>query len=157
MDEGDAVLESVRVEEHAVTTAPGRREVKSCLVVRLRHEAKNPIWVQLRGVTPAGHEHRLYRSANKYAGIFWFVNADEAVQALTQIDVLSLERFKRQAVQRQCYQEMRDLAAAQPNDDRPLPAFDLYRLMDGGVPAMPAPPEGPLLPSVLPPPRPAGP
>jgi hypothetical protein len=124
--------------------------------VRLRHDPKNPVWVQLRGVTPAGHEHRLYKSANKYTGIFWFVNADEAVQALTQLDVLSLERFKRQAVQRQCYQEMRDLAAAQPNDDRPLPAFDLYGPPDSAVPPLPAPPEGLVLPPVLPAPRPSG-
>jgi hypothetical protein len=160
MDEGDAVLESVRIEEHVVTTAPGRREVKTCLVVRLRHDPKNPVWVQFRGVSPAGHEHRWYQSANKYTGVFWFVNADEAVQALTQLDVLSLERFKRQAVQRQCFLEMRDLAAAQPNDDRPLPAFDLYRMPDGAVPPLPQVSDGPVLPSrplILPPPRPAGP
>jgi hypothetical protein len=94
------VLESVRIEEHMVDTGPRQgepappRDTRSCLVVRLAHQPGQPVWVRPRGLLPDGAEHRYYTAAGKYTGIFWTVNADQARQFLTHIEVIALNDFK---------------------------------------------------------------
>jgi hypothetical protein len=100
--EGSTVaIESVAVEEaRAVEVAPGDRRVRSCLVVRLRHEPGKPFFVRPLGLRPEGAEHRFYEKANKYTGIFWNVTRDQASVALTGLGLVSLEDFKARAERR---------------------------------------------------------
>src|SRR6185437_5058278 len=124
------VLESVRIEEHLVETGPrageptqapvppSPREPKTCLVVRLSHDPGQPVWVRPRGLVPDGSEHRFYTSAGKYTGIFWTVNADQARQFLTHIEVVALNDFKADC-ERQRY--MVELGGLRPPEPGSLP------------------------------------
>ncbi|MBP3959288.1 VWA domain-containing protein [Gemmata sp. G18] len=71
-------LDSITIEEHGVEVAPGERQKRTCLVVRLTHPEGNPIFARPRGITPAGREIRLYEGANKLTCLFWWPGLTEA-------------------------------------------------------------------------------
>lgn len=94
---GKVTVEGVALEDHDLEVAPGARQTRSCLVVRLRYPSQAPVWVELDGIQCAGQEHRWYGAANKYAGLFWDVSKDRAAIALTALKIYSVEEWKRQA------------------------------------------------------------
>ena len=122
--DNDITIDSIRVERHRVQLRAGVQEVKPCLVVRLVHSADSPVWVQLSGLSPAGQEHRFYRAASRYTGIFWPIADDEA-DGLDALSVYSLTLFKNEAKERGFYLEMRDLKAPISNDLRPKKPIEL--------------------------------
>jgi len=122
--EQSATIESVAVEEHFVEISPGKRESRSCLVVRVRQASPEPLQIRCEGLSPAGEEHRYYTSAGKYAALFWPVTADQANESLTGIAVLSRAAFKRHAEKRGYYLEFEDLPAPSVNDTRPAPNWN---------------------------------
>jgi hypothetical protein len=115
---GTVVMESVRVENHAVEVAPGRFEARECLVVRLHHPLNRPVKVRVEGLTPEGQEHRFYPEAGKYTAMFWPVTEQQARSSLTRLGLVSLTRFKREAERDGYFLSAANLAEP---DDRPRP------------------------------------
>jgi hypothetical protein len=120
------VLESVRIEEHLVETgtrgdeqAPSR-DLRTCLVVRLGHDPDHPVWVRPRGLTPDGSEHRYYNAAGKYTALFWTVNADQARQFLTHLEVIALDDFKQECERQRFMVELDGLRPPEPGSLPPL-------------------------------------
>jgi Mg-chelatase subunit ChlD len=123
---GDQIIvESLEFEDHRVETRPGHKEMQHCLVVRLGQVKDKPYWVKLNGIKPAGEEHRFYKEAGKYTGLFWPVTKDQAVEELTGLSLFSLNDFKQEAERRKLSLEM-PLPEPKANDDRPRrPRFPL--------------------------------
>jgi hypothetical protein len=119
--DGEAVLDSVQIEEHVVEIGPGVRQLQPCLAVRLIHAPGKPVWAQVEGLTPAGHEHRFYQQIGQSTSLFWPVTADAAAARLTRLSLVSLEQFQRDARQQGFYLEMNELPPPQPNSARPVP------------------------------------
>lgn len=91
------IVESLRLEEHAVSNSSGLRRKLPCLVVRLRYPTGKPHWVTLdglEGINEKECEHRFYIEADRYTGIFWSVGEDEVTKKLRTLRVYSLENFK---------------------------------------------------------------
>jgi hypothetical protein len=91
------IVESLRLEEHAVSNSSGPRRRLPCLVVRLRYPAGKPHWVTLdglEGIDAKECEHRFYFEADRYTGIFWSVGEDEVGKKLRTLRLHSLENFK---------------------------------------------------------------
>jgi hypothetical protein len=91
------LVESVELERRTFELSPGRREEVSCLVVRLSYDPKGePYFVQ---APPAvlGQEHRFYRRAGKYTGIYWPVSEDE-VRGLTALHLVSVANLKQKGL-----------------------------------------------------------
>jgi hypothetical protein len=117
------VVESLEFEDHRVETRPGQYSVQHCLVVRLGQVKDKPYWVKLNGIKPApGEEHRFYKEAGKYTGLFWPVTKDQAAEELTGLSLFSLRDFKQEAERRKLSLEM-PLPEPKANDDRPRPRF----------------------------------
>ncbi len=91
---GEVILESVRFERHLVEISAADKTQKLCLVVRLSYPPGRPVYVRPRGIELAGWEHRLYKMADKYTGIFWTQTDDEVKTALTHLDLVLLDDFK---------------------------------------------------------------
>jgi len=146
----EIVIESVRVENHPVAVRPpgDSRQLRPCLVVRVKTSANNPVYVRLQGITPAGAEHRFYTQAGKYTAIFWPVTRDEMILSLRRIEIVSLAAFKRDAQARNAFIELDSLAEPQATDERPIPPVNLM----GAWPTDVRAPAGPLraLPTSLP-------
>jgi Mg-chelatase subunit ChlD len=104
------VIESIQFESRRVV--PDQAREYPCLVVRLRYAKGSPVLVQLRGQTPEGQEHRLYKEADKYTGIFWPVSEDQA-KNLT-LGLIPLEQFKKEAQ----HSRLVELRPPDPQSDR---------------------------------------
>jgi len=138
--DGDEVrLLGVGVEDHPVETAPGRRESKPCLVIRVAYAPGKPVWVRPKGLNPAGHEHRFYAEARRYTGLFWPVTRDEARDSLAGLEFVSLTDFKARAERRGFALELRTLGPPEPNDVRPRAVG-----MPATLPTLPPSPFAPL-------------
>jgi hypothetical protein len=87
------VIDSVREEKHLVQVAPGKKEERSCLVVRLSHDEGKPVWVQLEDPPRQGEAHYFYAQANKYTAVFWDVKNVEKERIV--LNLISLEDFKK--------------------------------------------------------------
>jgi hypothetical protein len=129
-DEDDVVVESLGYELHRVQVQPGRRETRACLVVRARHNPDQPIQAGLEGLSAAGAEHRFYRGSGKYTALFWFAGgADQSREAAERLKghlrLTSVAAFKKEARERGCFLEIRDLPAPDPTDVRPQPPLEL--------------------------------
>ncbi len=121
--EGDTVtIESVQVETHVVETRPGApREPMPCLVFRVKYPAGKPYFVDptsLGGLDIAGHEHRFYRKAGKYAGLFWPVTKPRLESALKRFGLISVAQFTKEAESRKRFLEMK-LGAPRSDDKGP--------------------------------------
>jgi hypothetical protein len=69
-----------------------------------------------------GHEHRFYFAAGKYTGIFWPVTEQEAEHDLTALQVIGLEKFKRESEREGENVELPMTKKDQPNKvPRPAP------------------------------------
>jgi hypothetical protein len=123
--EGDNdVLESVAIEDHWVEDRTGQKEKRPCLVVRVAHVKDKPVWVKVggNGWKPEGSEHRFYSDANKYTGLFWPAPPN-AAESLAKLSFISLDSFKREAIRRGFYLELKDAKVPEARDDRPTPSF----------------------------------
>jgi hypothetical protein len=91
-------IESVRFEpQRDVEIEPERKAKQDCLVVRLRHPAKQPVMVHLRGLTsePRGAKHYYYTEASKYTAVFWGVTRDQLDSPSFFLDVISIDDVRR--------------------------------------------------------------
>ena len=122
--EGDKVkLESVAVEKHRVD---GQQEQQICLVVRMEYAKDKPVWVKVvgDGWNAEGVEHRFYRQANKYTGIFWPVPPSGA-EHIAKLSFISLEAFRREAKGRGYFLELKDAKMVPDRAERPAPKVSL--------------------------------
>ena len=121
------IVESVTVEKHHVEVERGVFAWRKCLVVRLRYDQDRPIITRITGIENAGAEHRIYASANKYTGLFWFrENELETLPADTvRLRFISVNAFKEEAVRRGYSLQVRDLTSPEPTDFRPRPPIEL--------------------------------
>ena len=123
------VVESLRTEQHHVEVRPGVVETRACLVARLRHGREQALAVSLQGLPMAGNEHRLYTSAGRYTGLFWFAPDADVTRQASQVAsahlcVISLDAFKKEARGRGYYLEISDLPAPDAADVRPRPPLE---------------------------------
>jgi hypothetical protein len=75
MEGGNVTIESVQVEPHQVEAAGGdsKAALRWCVAVRVAHPVDRPVRASFDGLERlAGEEHRYYRGAGKYVGLFWF-------------------------------------------------------------------------------------
>jgi hypothetical protein len=72
------VIDSVTLEEHEIEIAPGDRQKRTCLVVRLTHLVDAPVFVRTLGIAPSVREVRVYTGANKTTSLFWGPGLSEA-------------------------------------------------------------------------------
>jgi hypothetical protein len=91
-------IEDVSLEDMDISSGPGRRtEKKTCLVVRVSHEANKPVYVQLQpsedSTQPPAEEHRFFTAANQYTALFW--NLANTKQARFTLNLISLDDFKK--------------------------------------------------------------
>ena len=126
-NEKNVIVESMTVEKHHVEVERGVFAWRKCLVVRLRYDPDRPIITRLTGVEAAGAEHRIYASANKYAGLFWLrENELETLPAdAVRLRFISVNAFKEEAVRRGYALQVRDLTSPEPTDFRPRPPIEL--------------------------------
>ena len=97
---GDGVGGDAKVE-----VSPGIYRDESCLLVRLHYPEGKPYWVRPQGLRTEGAEHRFYKSANKYTGLFWPVTPDQADVTLEGLGLVSLAEFKARCERRGCILE----------------------------------------------------
>ncbi|MFO0841562.1 MAG: vWA domain-containing protein [Gemmataceae bacterium] len=98
-------IDRAGVEEHWVQVRPGVREKRWCVVVGVAHDLDRPVWAALDGLTGlAGQEHRHFRAAGRYVGLFWFTDAAteeevlrKAGAELTAVRLVSVTAFKAEA------------------------------------------------------------
>jgi hypothetical protein len=119
------VLDGVDVETHRVETQPGKFEDKRCLVVRVTYPNGNPVKVRVEGVAPAGQEQRYYPEAAKVTALFWPVDESQARDGLSRINLISINRFKRQAEKEGHYILLDKLNEPQATDVRPQTPIEM--------------------------------
>ena len=112
-------LEMVSVETRKVEVSPGVYRDESCLVVRLHYPEGKPYWVRPQGLRTEGAEHRFYKSANKYTGLFWPVTPDQADVTLEGLGLVSLAEFKARCERRGCMIEQPARGTPDPRDKGP--------------------------------------
>jgi hypothetical protein len=95
---GDVEVESVQIDSWHVRTAEETKADKPCLIVRLRFPADKPYVVHLSGAEPVGQEHRIYRTANRYTGIFWPMTQKD-MEGRT-LDLIAIDTLKKDAEKR---------------------------------------------------------
>lgn len=126
IDDGDIEIESVSVEQHLVTVTAGQpKQSQPCLVVRVRYAANQPVWIRPRGIDRSGFEHRFYNGVNRYTGLFWPINADQAQTSLSSLSVISLQDFLDTASARQFQMQLNNLPTPDTSDVRPVPPTNL--------------------------------
>lgn len=109
-------VESVTIENHPVQVGPERRDVRTCLTVRLRYPPEQTLWARPKGTPIAGSEHRFYQDIGQYIGLFWPVTKDSVNRSLVGLDLTSAETFRRSAAQFGNTIEFKQLSAPDPND-----------------------------------------
>ena len=122
-------LDSLRLEDHTVTTSPGQTATKTCLVVRFSHAPGKPVWARLTGLAPAGSEVRVYRGADKVTCLFWFAGEPptaESIQAnLKGLEIVSIADFQRECAAAGHYLKLTDSPPPSPASARPQPPADV--------------------------------
>jgi hypothetical protein len=133
IDGNEVLINSVRIEDHVVETAPGKREKMSCMVLRfttaLAADPNGPampviLRAQIGGISVAGWEERYFISSQAQALLLWPVGEDEA-QGLTELSIFSLESFKKTAARRGFQTTLNNFGAPTPGDVRPQKPVDL--------------------------------
>ncbi|MGE3809515.1 MAG: hypothetical protein AB7K24_33035, partial [Gemmataceae bacterium] len=125
VDADKIMLQQVAVEDHFVETSPGKREKKTCLVVRIHYAQNKPVWANVQGLKVAGAEHRFFSEPASYTGLFWFADKTDAAKMLRRVSLLSVPIFKRQAEQRKFHLVMDKLGPPTAGDIRPPPPIPL--------------------------------
>lgn len=98
VEQRSVIFESIELEERQLPRAHGEAAARmTCLVVRASHPPGFPIQVQPSGLEAREYteQHRFYRQANKYVGIFG--PFDKADLEQLELEVFSIERFKSKA------------------------------------------------------------
>ena len=87
-------IEDVRIENHEVETVSREKVRKDCLVVRVSHEAKKPVFVLLQpnGDVPYHAEQRFYAEAQKVTALFDLPGDPQLAQF--SLRLISLDDFK---------------------------------------------------------------
>jgi hypothetical protein len=111
-------LDAIGIEEQIVG---GKQEPQKCLVVRLSHPPKNPVWVRPLGTTAAGSEIRVYRGANMVTCLFWGI--DDA--KVTGFDVVVLNNALRRAKELGNHAILDNLLTPTGTSPRPEPPVEL--------------------------------
>ncbi len=129
-------LEMVSVETRKVEVSPGVYRDESCLLIRLHYPEGKPYWVRPQGLRTEGAEHRFYKSANKYTGLFWPVTLDQADVALEGLGLVSLAEFKARCERRGCVLEQQARGTPDPRDKGPglVPYPDTSPALDLAMP-----------------------
>jgi hypothetical protein len=94
--QGEVNLEGVTLERLKVRVGPDQQpQERECLVVRLSFPAKaEPFFVRLPDWDQDhGQEHRFYRGAGKYTGVFWPASRDD-VDRVRSIRLFSVGKLK---------------------------------------------------------------
>jgi hypothetical protein len=94
VDDQSVVVESFFVPERIVSITPDSRAKKSCLILRVTHDPKKPVFARLIGHS-GGEQHDFFREAGQYTAIFWGV--DEVKAKKFRSEFTSLEKFKADA------------------------------------------------------------
>lgn len=123
-NEKNVVVESVTIEKHYVEVRRGVVELRSCLVVRMRHELNRPIITRMEFAEQEGAEHRLYARAGKYTGLYWFADEKAALET-ARLRIISIPAFKEEAERRGYVLQVRDLNAPDATDYRPRTPLEL--------------------------------
>ncbi len=118
-------LESVRIEDHYVQVTPDSRQLRTCLVVRLRHAPTQTVWVEPGALSAEGAEHRFYRKIGRYTGLFWPVTDASVAHSLDRLNLISLKTFQQSAEQRGNTIAFESLPTPDPNDVGPRPIIAL--------------------------------
>lgn len=87
-----------------------------CLVVRTSFQPSKPLMIQFDGLKSAGQEHRFYKAAGAYTGLFGPITRDQLAGLTLELDVLSLAKLKEQATMIAL-----DLPPPRRGEPRPLP------------------------------------
>ncbi len=119
--QGNIMIESTSVEDHFVQVGSNLRQVRKCLVIRLRHTPSQTIWVRPVGLENVGQEHRFYRKIGQYTGLFWPVTPDSVHAALQRLELVTLDSFQQSAAQRGNLIELEKLPPPDPGDVGPRP------------------------------------
>ncbi len=118
-------LDSITIEEHAVEVAPGgKTEPQKCLVVRLSHPARSPMWVRpVAGVgeVATGSEIRVYRAANRVTCLFWGIDAEK----VTGFEVVSLNDSLKRADKLGFHATLDNVPGPTDTSPRPEPPVEL--------------------------------
>ncbi|MFL5246138.1 MAG: hypothetical protein ACJ8FY_29060 [Gemmataceae bacterium] len=113
VDDQTITVESAYVAERIITQAPNSRVKKPCLILRITHDSKKPIWARLVGHT-GGEEHDFFREPGQYTAVFWGIS--EAKAKKFTVDLTSLEKFKQGA---RNHVRFDDLPPPAPGDQGP--------------------------------------
>jgi hypothetical protein len=98
--DGQTVTLSISHETQALRiaqdeTAEPRPE--PCLVVRISHPPNKPVMSLFAGLEIAGQEHRFYKAAAAYTGLFGPITRDQLSGLTLELDLLSLVKLQEQA------------------------------------------------------------
>jgi hypothetical protein len=125
VDDVSVSLDSVAFERHVVEVAPDRFEERTCLVARLTHPSKNPVWVRPVGFVPAGSEVRFYDKADRVTCLYWWdeTRADTTAvnAAITGFEVVSLQAVLADAVTRGRSLRLKNVPAPSDKSQPPVP------------------------------------
>jgi hypothetical protein len=128
---GAVLLESIKIETHRLKgEEDGRTREVNCLMVRLRYPRdKGPFFVRWPG-WDGGQEHRFYREAGKYTGIFWTTSKDIKTEAenMKRLDLYSVAELKKG----KGTLHVKELKVGTPSDiwRRPTPAPSAHHSFD---------------------------
>ncbi|WP_146396463.1 vWA domain-containing protein [Pseudobythopirellula maris] len=112
----------IAVERRRLPNADGPPTQQNCLVVELG--AKAPYKVRLHGLETAGQRHKCFTEAGRSVGLFWPVDPERLDEAIAGLELVSIERMKREAEERGQSAKFPEVAPASPVDNRPTPAVD---------------------------------
>ncbi len=124
VDGEEVFVRSVTVEDHVVDLPDGRRETRSCLVVRVAHGVTNPVLVRITGLPLEGESLWQYRSVGQTTAVFWPVRPEQ-VDRVASVELISLRAFRREAEQRGFAVTLDPLPAPDTSDTRPRPPVPL--------------------------------
>ncbi len=124
-------IDRVGIEQHWVEVSPGTRGQRWCLVVAATHPLAQPVWAELVGMEQlAGQEHRHYRAAGRYVGLFWFSQVDSQAELeqkiqkeLKEVAFISVGKLKTAASHSLHQASFADLDTPSPLPSRPSPVW----------------------------------
>ena len=95
--DGHDVSVSVSYEEQPLRTAANQTDEPPrvpCLVVRVTHPLNQPVTVHLARAKTIGEEHRFYKAAGAYTGLFGPLTREELAGLKLELSLLSLAELK---------------------------------------------------------------
>lgn len=123
LGEDEIRIEGIGVETRNVQTKPGSgaEESRECLVVRLKGPPGKPVWVDLVGIEPEGSEQRFFLPSGQSTALFWPISEEGAAGRLRQINLRSVNSFRKQAEREGTFAEISTLASPEARPARLKP------------------------------------